>query len=299
MDDTTLIQRLGGLEPPRLDEARESAVAAVQDRLRAAAGGSRRERQATHVRAAVALVAAALVLTAFAVLTPPGRAFTSWVGERIGLGEPGGHPTLQSLRHFATSETAAAGQPAYVLVSGPVPGGGRLRAGHLPQPARTGKGMAGRRRALLRTRADRRRFEEPLRSGLRAAQGRSWPARHLGGQLGPPGRTAGLRRRRPSQRRRRLGRGLTRWAQAPSPAASGARLADSAAPHPPPLQVLHRRPPAGAAGQAGHRRRPQRWRPRARPPSPARGGPCTAAGAPACPCGSAAQVARRGAMIPG
>ena len=124
MDDTTLIQRLGGLEPPRLDEARENAAATLERRLRTARAGVRRERRGGRLRLAFALAAAATVVAGFAVLTPPGRAFTSWVGERIGLGEPGGHPTLQSLRHFATSETAAAGQPAYVLVSGPVPGGG-------------------------------------------------------------------------------------------------------------------------------------------------------------------------------
>lgn len=125
MDDATLIRRLGSLEPPQLDDARERAVAAVEGRLRAAAANGRRERRALGLRLGLTVLAAALALAALATLTPPGRAFTSWVGERIGLGEPGGHPSLQSLRHFALSETAGHGQPAYVLAAGRVPGGGR------------------------------------------------------------------------------------------------------------------------------------------------------------------------------
>jgi hypothetical protein len=65
-----------------------------------------------------------LALATAARFTPPGQAFTAWVGDGLGFGRPGQHPTLRQLRHFAVGETAAAGQPAYVLVRGRAAGVG-------------------------------------------------------------------------------------------------------------------------------------------------------------------------------
>lgn len=121
MDETTLLGRLGALEPPDADLARERAIEAVPARVRAARSGEPRRRPRFWPRLVTAAAVALVALVAFSLLTvtAPGQAFTSWVGDRLGWGEPGGHPTLQSLRHHAMQETGGAGQPAYVLLRGP------------------------------------------------------------------------------------------------------------------------------------------------------------------------------------
>jgi hypothetical protein len=43
------------------------------------------------------------------------------VGDRIGLGEPGGHPTLHVMRARSDRGTSAEGRPAWVLAVGPAP----------------------------------------------------------------------------------------------------------------------------------------------------------------------------------
>jgi RNA polymerase sigma-70 factor, ECF subfamily len=83
--------------------------------------GSRLRRGLDQLRAqlAVALLAICIALAAGAIFTSPGQAVTSWIGDRLGFGEPGGPPTLRDLRAFATEGSAADGQPAYVLLRGP------------------------------------------------------------------------------------------------------------------------------------------------------------------------------------
>ncbi|MGH2974651.1 MAG: hypothetical protein ACRDLL_07275 [Solirubrobacterales bacterium] len=74
---------------------------------------------------ATGFVAFCIALAAAALFTPPGQAVTSWVRDRLGVGRPGEHPTLRQLRAFSSAETAAEGQPAYVLVRGLAPHGDR------------------------------------------------------------------------------------------------------------------------------------------------------------------------------
>lgn len=71
-------------------------------------------------RLAPALVLLILVATA-AVSTSPGKALTRWVGERIGLGDPGGAPSLRQLRAFANEGYES--DRSRVLAIGPAPGG--------------------------------------------------------------------------------------------------------------------------------------------------------------------------------
>ena len=124
MDDF-LTGRLARLEPPGAAAARGRAIAAVPSRVEAARRRHRGGRShSTRARLAFAATVVLLALVLFSVFTAPGRALTNWVGERLGLGEPGGHPTLQVLRHAATHGTSAQGRPAYVLVRGPGPRGG-------------------------------------------------------------------------------------------------------------------------------------------------------------------------------
>lgn len=84
-----------------------------------------RSRRIRGLRFAAAALAICLALTSFALFTEPGHAVTSWVGERLGFGQPGEPPSLRQLRAGWTKGTAAEGQPAHVLAVGPVPGGGR------------------------------------------------------------------------------------------------------------------------------------------------------------------------------
>lgn len=133
MDDAQLIRRLAALEPPQIEAARERAAEAVPPRVAAVAetakiipgGWFMRSREIRGLRLAAAALAICLALTSFALFTQPGHAVTSWVGERLGFGQPGEPPSLRQLRAGWTKGTAAEGQPAYVLAVGPVPGGGR------------------------------------------------------------------------------------------------------------------------------------------------------------------------------
>lgn len=126
MTDANLIGRLRRLEPPPGDAALERAKLAVRSRVaRRAAAKSRPGRfAAARPRLAVALAVVLAALAATAVFTPPGQAFTSWVGERLGFGDPGGPPTLRDLRAFATEGRSEGEERAYVLLRRPVPGFG-------------------------------------------------------------------------------------------------------------------------------------------------------------------------------
>jgi hypothetical protein len=92
-------------------------------------------------------LAACLALACFGAFTSPGRAMTSWVGDRLGFGQPGGHPSLRQLRAGWTRGTSAEGQPAYVLAVGPVPRDGKANGGgryelitYWPQQPRDSRG---------------------------------------------------------------------------------------------------------------------------------------------------------------
>ncbi|MFT3866387.1 MAG: hypothetical protein QM729_19175 [Solirubrobacterales bacterium] len=124
MDESTVILRLGALEAPRPEAARERAIEEIPTRVRSAR--SRRRREPIPRLAAIFIVAC-LVLASLTLFTPPGRAVSSWVGDQLGFGQPGEHPTLRHLRHqlvYAPDHpdwTAGAGQAAYVLARGPMP----------------------------------------------------------------------------------------------------------------------------------------------------------------------------------
>lgn len=124
MDDLSLVLRLGALEPPEIELRREQAMRSVVTRLQTSAV-RRNRRTRLSPRLAAILVSASIAVAGFTLLTPPGQAITSWVGNRLGLGQPGGHPSLRQLRASWTQGTSAEGQPAYVLAVGPAPGEGR------------------------------------------------------------------------------------------------------------------------------------------------------------------------------
>jgi hypothetical protein len=95
--------------------ARERAVAAaraeIEGRRTPASAPRRPRRRALGVAFATALLGAAL-------LTPPGRAATGWVGELVGIGDVGGSPTQKH-----RSDQAAG--PAIVVNNGFAPDGSR------------------------------------------------------------------------------------------------------------------------------------------------------------------------------
>jgi hypothetical protein len=107
----------------------EAVVREPQDALGAppVRRARRRPSIATRPLLRIAAIAAAicLVLASLSIFTAPGKAVSSWVGDRLGFGEPGGHPTLHVMRARSNVGTSAEGQPAWVLAVGPAPNGGR------------------------------------------------------------------------------------------------------------------------------------------------------------------------------
>jgi hypothetical protein len=121
MDEASLDRQLSALEPAEIDAARRRAAAAVADGVEAA---NRSEGRRPRLRTGGVAAALCAGLIAFAVLTAPGQAVTAWAGERLGIGEPGGPPSLDELRASWNQGTAADGQPAYIVAAGPAPHAG-------------------------------------------------------------------------------------------------------------------------------------------------------------------------------
>lgn len=91
MTGDRLSERLRELPTPSSTEARERTVA----RARAEVGGRDRAAGVPRLdRPWLLGVAAAALLVAVLLLTPPGKAASAWVGELVGLGDVGGKPTL-------------------------------------------------------------------------------------------------------------------------------------------------------------------------------------------------------------
>jgi hypothetical protein len=87
-----LSERLRELPTPHSTEARERTVA----RARAEVGGRDRGAGAPRPdRRWLLGLAAAALLVAVLLLTPPGKAASAWVGELVGIGDVGGKPTLE------------------------------------------------------------------------------------------------------------------------------------------------------------------------------------------------------------
>jgi hypothetical protein len=93
---------------------------------------ARRPLRSSRLAPAVAAIAVVLLLSA--VVTTPGQAVTSWVGQRLGVGQagteqpvrisrPGDAPSMQPSREFSHQGSPAEGQPAVVAASGATPGG--------------------------------------------------------------------------------------------------------------------------------------------------------------------------------
>jgi len=122
-----LTRRLGGLAAPDSEGARERAVAEIPGRIRAARSARARRRRQLAPRLAAGVIAICLVLASLTLFTAPGRAVSSWVGDQLGFGRPGEHPTLRQIRHKLVyapgpaASTDGAGQAAYVLARGPMP----------------------------------------------------------------------------------------------------------------------------------------------------------------------------------
>ncbi len=124
MDETTLIRGLESLRPPAVDGAEERCRARLRE---VAARPARRRRRflTAHPRLVASLCALAGVAL-FGTLTAPGQAVGTWVASQVGIGEPGGEPTLQTMRAKMQVGTGAAGRPTYVVASGPTPVGGHF-----------------------------------------------------------------------------------------------------------------------------------------------------------------------------
>jgi hypothetical protein len=117
---------LAASERQYLEAIREEPLpVAASSSSSAGNGGDRRAGSREGARPRVALAALLCLLFTASAFTTPGRAFTGWVGEKIGFGEVGGPPSLRQLRATWGQGTGAERQPAYVLHVGPVPGGGR------------------------------------------------------------------------------------------------------------------------------------------------------------------------------
>jgi hypothetical protein len=91
MTPDRLEKMLRELPAPPATEARERAVAEA----RAEVAGREAPRRPAHTgrRTLVAVLAAGVL--AAALLTPPGRDASAWVGELVGIGDVGGKPTLE------------------------------------------------------------------------------------------------------------------------------------------------------------------------------------------------------------
>lgn len=131
MDEATLVRRLEGLFPPGMEAARERAALAAGAGFDAAPLVSR--SGLTRRPAPGLALAVALLIVLATALTPAGQAAAGWVGERVGIGDPGGQPTLETLRH-AWHAGEDGGGPAYVLADGPEPQGGHYELVTYRQP---------------------------------------------------------------------------------------------------------------------------------------------------------------------
>jgi hypothetical protein len=103
------------LSAPPATEARERTVAEARAEVAGREESARPPRRAGRRALAIALAAAVL---GGALLTPPGREASGWVGELVGIGEVGGSPTLTERGFGGTSR-------ATVIENGRAPDGSR------------------------------------------------------------------------------------------------------------------------------------------------------------------------------
>jgi hypothetical protein len=115
MTPDRLEKMLRDLPAPPSPDARERAVAEARAEVAGREAPARRSRSAGRRGLVAALAAAVLAL---ALLTPPGRDASAWVGELVGIGEVGGSPTLTDRGFGDTSREI-------VIANGTAPDGGR------------------------------------------------------------------------------------------------------------------------------------------------------------------------------
>ena len=104
-------------ELPVPDSRAGLAQSVAEARAEIAARPEPPSRERAWPRRALALAAVALALVV-ALLSPPGRAASAWVGELVGIGDVGGRPTLEPGR-FRTPGTGV------VVADGSAPDGSR------------------------------------------------------------------------------------------------------------------------------------------------------------------------------
>lgn len=119
------------------DEAKAELITAILTRPAEAGGEAHPPPIQTHsrpsrprcahrpsLRLATVLAAICVALASLSLFTAPGRAVSSWVGEQLGFGHPGGPPSLRDLRAFAAEGNDRQDSPAYVLLRGAAAGAG-------------------------------------------------------------------------------------------------------------------------------------------------------------------------------
>lgn len=112
-----LLRRLEKVTPPDLEGARKRAVTAAWIQM----SSNRAERSRAWRPVALASLALLAVLL-LSTLTAPGQAVAEWVGQRFGIGEPGGQPTLVEFRERIES----GGETSTVIARGPLATGGHF-----------------------------------------------------------------------------------------------------------------------------------------------------------------------------
>jgi hypothetical protein len=115
MTPDRLTKELSELPVPSAGEARERTVAAARAEVAGRDSTVPRSRNGTRRGLVLALAAAVLMI---ALLTPPGRSASAWVGELVGIGEVGGSPTLERHGFEETSN-------GVVIANGRAPDGTR------------------------------------------------------------------------------------------------------------------------------------------------------------------------------
>jgi hypothetical protein len=115
MSPSSLDQLLREAPVPPATEAREHAVAEARAEIVSRADGA----PAFRPRRRRVLIAIAAALVAVALLTPPGRAASAWVGDLVGIGEVGGPPSSPKNGDFVEKGTAV------VIDNGRAPDGSR------------------------------------------------------------------------------------------------------------------------------------------------------------------------------
>ena len=120
-----VLDRLGEqLEEIQIPSSADRRQAALIVAMREVVERQQSSSSPRALRGLRAALAAGLLIVVVVAFTPPGRAAAEWIAERVGIGEPGGEPSLKEFREFTTEGTIAEGRRATVVARGPTPHGG-------------------------------------------------------------------------------------------------------------------------------------------------------------------------------